>query len=266
LKLLLSRLTIPAALCLLAPQLVHTQETQTAGLTLLSQELQTAMVENAPLGTSQMPETDIAPGTDIGIDADTPAQTVATATEPVKSAPERELIFEGLASYGNYNLFAKEDMTKLYTSGVEYDRHSWGYFLRARMDYVAEVLPFVLLVEPAVSDYWGDPLSHNRKLVPGVGITPIGLRMLWRSNTNLKPYMLVKGGMLGFTQKVLSPSASYENFSLQSGFGVQARLNQRWDLRLGLWGDFHFSNGFIVPSNPGTDVMNASWGLSYHLR
>jgi hypothetical protein len=42
-------------------------------------------------------------------------------------------------------------------------------------------------------------------------------------------------------------------------------LNDRFDLRLGLFGDFHFSDGFIVPVNPGLDVMNATMGLTYHL-
>jgi hypothetical protein len=41
-------------------------------------------------------------------------------------------------------------------------------------------------------------------------------------------------------------------------------MNARWDLRLGLFSDFHFSNGFIVPVNPGLDVMNANFGLSYN--
>jgi hypothetical protein len=47
--------------------------------------------------------------------------------------------------------------------------------------------------------------------------------------------------------------------------GVQARLKPRVDLRLGLFSDFHFSNGFIVPVNPGLDVMNANLGITYHL-
>jgi hypothetical protein len=195
---------------------------------------------------------------------ETPSETTAIVKQPVES----EIVWEGLASYGNYSLFATEDMTKLYTSGLEYDRHSWGYFLGARMDYVAEVLPFVLLVEPADPNYFGDPpspLSPNRKLVPGVGFAPIGFRMMWRSNKAIKPYILVKGGMLIFTQKAISSHAAYENFSLESGFGVQTRLTKQVDLRLGLWGDFHFSNGFVVPINPGTDVMNANWGISYRL-
>lgn len=201
---------------------------------------------------------------------DARSQDIVTPPEntQLKQPVEREIIWEGMASYGNYSLFATEDMTKLYTAGLEYDRHSWDYFLRARMDYVAEVLPFVLLVEPADTNYFGDPSSphsRNRKLVPGVGITPIGLRMLWRGNRAIKPYMLVKGGLIVFTQKAISNHAAYINFSLHSGFGVQTVLTKRVDLRLGLWSDFHFSDAFIVPVNPGTDVMNANWGISYHL-
>jgi hypothetical protein len=190
----------------------------------------------------------------------------ATAEVKSKQPVESEIIWEGTASYGNYNLYAIDDMTKIYTSGVEYDRHVWGYFMKAQMDYVAEVLPLFLLVEPAKSDYYGNPLTGNRKLVPGLGITPVGLRMMWRSNKQrFKPYVLIKGGMVGFTQKALSTNASYENFTLQSGFGVQTRLTQRVDLRLGLWGDFHVSNAIVVPTDPGTDVMNANWGICYHL-
>jgi hypothetical protein len=77
--------------------------------------------------------------------------------------------------------------------------------------------------------------------------------------------VLFKGGMLVFDHKAISDHAAYENFSMESGFGVQTRLTKRVDLRLGLWGDFHFSDGFVVPINPGTDMMNANWGISYHL-
>ena len=46
--------------------------------------------------------------------------------------------------------------------------------------------------------------------------------------------------------------------------GVQVKVDDRWGVRLGLFGDFHFSNAFIVPANPGLDVMNANLALSYH--
>jgi Lipid A 3-O-deacylase (PagL) len=251
-----------------------------------SQEPQTALATDnpptvsAPLPADAPPENISAARTETpaetggssdsndAMDLTSPADMGAATTTKIQTKPpvESEIIWEGMASYGNYNLFAIEDMTKLYTSGVEYDRHSWGYFLKAQMDYVGEILPFVLLVEPAKSDYWGNPQTTNRKLVPGLSINPIGLRMMWRSNKQyFKPYVIIKGGMIGFTQKVLSNESSYEDFTLQSGFGVQTKLTRRVDLRLGLWGDFHFSNAYIVSSDPGTDVMNASWGICYHL-
>ncbi len=196
--------------------------------------------------------------------ADDQAMSVAASTS-AKPPVESEVIIEGLASYGNYRIFAAGRDCKLYTAGFEYDRHSWGYLLRARVDYVAEFLPLVLLNQPTLSYPWGQPLTTARRVVPGIGISPIGFRLMWRSNTRFKPYLLAKGGMLGFTKKVPAPEASYENFSLQSGMGVQTRLTPRVDLRLGLFSDFHFSNNFIVPDNPGLDVMNANLGISYHL-
>jgi Lipid A 3-O-deacylase (PagL) len=88
--------------------------------------------------------------------------------------------------------------------------------------------------------------------------------MLWRDHKAIMPYLEAKGGILGFTQKVLSQEATYVDFSLQSATGVKVKMNQRWDMRLGLFSDFHFSDDFIVPVNPGLDVMNANLGLVYH--
>jgi hypothetical protein len=185
--------------------------------------------------------------------------------EPVES----ELIVEGLYSYGNYKIFASGFDMKLFTAGVEYDRHSWGYFLNARLDYVAEFLPLVLLDKPVNEDIWGYPLpypkgKYNREYVPGVGMSPIGFRMLWRDKKAIKPYLEAKGGILLFTKKVPSNEATYLNFSLQSATGVQVKVNDRWGLRLGLFSDFHFSDAFIVPVNPGLDVMSANLGIVYH--
>jgi hypothetical protein len=184
--------------------------------------------------------------------------------EPIES----ELIVEALYSYGNYKIFASGWDMKLFTAGVEYDRHSWGYFLKARVDYVAEFLPFVLLDKPVNEDIWGFPEpypegKYNREYVPGIGFSPIGFRMMWRDKKAIKPYLEAKGGVLLFTQKAPSPQSSYVNFSLQSATGVQVKMNERWGLRLGLFSDFHFSDAFIVPVNPGLDVMNANLGIVY---
>lgn len=181
---------------------------------------------------------------------------------------EQELVVSGLYSYGNYRIFASGYDMKLFDAGVEYDRHSWGYFLNAQADYVAEFLPFILLDKPLHTDIFGNPYPQKdkaiRQYVPGIGIFPIGFRLQWRSKKSIKPYLEAKGGMIGFTKKVPSTEAAYENFSLQTATGVQVKMSERWGLRLGLFSDFHFSDGFVVPVNPGLDVMNANLGISYH--
>jgi len=178
---------------------------------------------------------------------------------------ESEVIFEGQGSFGNYKIFAQGEDSKLFTSGAEYERHSWGCLFKARVFYVAEFLPFVLLDESAVLNYYGISRSTTKQLVPGIGITPVGFRLLWRDGKAVQPYLMAKGGFLVFTKKAESPNATYENISLRSEIGVQIRMTKRVDLRLGM-GDYHFSNVFIVPSNPGLDVMSYMGGIVYRLR
>src|SRR5271165_2264702 len=38
---------------------------------------------------------------------------------------QREIIYEGMISYGNYRLFGAAEDAKLYAAGVEYDRELW---------------------------------------------------------------------------------------------------------------------------------------------
>lgn len=194
------------------------------------------------------------------------AERALATKDKLKPPVESELVVEGLASYGHYKIFASGSGCKLYTGGIEYDRHSWGYFLKARVDYVAEVLPLVLLSEAQKSDIWGTPTTTAREVVPGFAISPIGFRLMWRDHKSWKPYLMAKGGMIAFPKKVVSEQATYESFSLQSAIGMQTRMTERLDLRLGLFSDFHFSNAFMVPVNPGLDVMNANLGVSYHFK
>jgi Lipid A 3-O-deacylase (PagL) len=180
-------------------------------------------------------------------------------------SPQSELVYEGMASYGNYRLFGAAENAKLYSAGVEYDRELWPRFLRARVDYVSEILPVLLLSQPVRTDFWGDTLSSDRKIVPGMGISPLGFRLLWRDGRRWMPYFETKGSVLGFTQKALSSDATYENWSFHLTGGIKLKLHGHYDLRLGMLSDMHFSNAFVVRSNPALDVMNANVGIVYHL-
>ena len=177
---------------------------------------------------------------------------------------EGELVYESIGSFGHYHLYADSWWSNLHTAGIEYDRNSWGKFIGAQMDYTADIMPLVILTQPSKTDVWGDPLTTDREHVPGLAFSPIGLRMMWLSRKRVKPYYFIKGGLIGFTQKALSKNATYENFTLQESLGAQFKLTDRWDFRTGFL-FFHFSNGFIVASNPGLDSLTYNAGFCYHL-
>jgi Lipid A 3-O-deacylase (PagL) len=195
-------------------------------------------------------------------------KSVSRGTDSVNHHERRpvasELVGEFIGSFGHYHLFADSWWSNLHTAGLEYDRNSWGKFIGAQMDYTADILPVAILTQPSKTDEWGDPLTTNHEHVAGLAISPIGLRMLWRDGRRIKPYYLIKGGLIGFTQKALSEYAAYENFTLQQSVGAQFKLTERWDFRTGFL-FFHFSNAFVVPSNPGLDSLTYNAGLSYHL-
>jgi hypothetical protein len=170
-----------------------------------------------------------------------------------------------MMSYGNFRLFGAAEGSKLYAAGVEYDRELWPRFVGARVDYVTEFLPVLLLSQPAKADIWGNPLGKERETVPGAGVTPIGLRFLWRDGSRVMPYFETKASVLGFSDKALSPDATYENWSFHLTGGVKVKLRGRYDLRLGVLSDLHFSNAFVVRSNPALDVLNVNVGVVYHL-
>ncbi len=177
---------------------------------------------------------------------------------------ESDLVYEAFNSFGHFHIFADSWWAELHTAGLEYDRNSWGRFIGARMDYSADILPVVILTQGSQTSAWGYPLTPNRENVPGLAISPVGLRMIWRDGKRVKPYYVIKGGMIGFTSKALSENATYENFTLQQTIGVQFKLHDRCDFRAGLL-FFHFSNAFIVASNPGLDSITYNAGLVFHL-
>lgn len=188
---------------------------------------------------------------------------VRLAVTPTPS-PASEITFEYEASFGHSHVEAGSWWSYLHVAGFEYDRNSWGRFIGARMDYVAEILPVTILRQPSAEDEYGDPLSHHFTTVPGLGLTPVGLHMLWRDGKFFEPFFTAKGGVVAFTQKALSPDGAYLNFTLQENLGAEFRLNRAWGFRAG-FSEFHFSNARQVPSNPGLDEMMYTAGLSYRL-
>lgn len=227
----LNYIAILAALCLLAPQVA------------LSQQTENAVVTPPPAET----------------------EIVIPKKIPGKHAVESEIAVMSMITYGNYRVFGAAPRANIWTTGVEYSRHSWGHLLKARVDFMVEVLPFVLLSEPAKADFWGNPRSPDQQLVHGLGLSPFGFRFLWRGNKTVKPYLIGKAGVIAFPKKILSPYSTYANFNFQGDFGLAIRMSDRVDLHVSPMVYFHVSNGYLAASNPGFDQLGAKFGIAYHL-
>jgi hypothetical protein len=187
----------------------------------------------------------------------------ATRPAPPQGPPAQDVAIEGGGSFGHFRIFAGGEDAKMYIGGVEYDRNSWGRFLGARSDYVAELLPIMRLNESADTDIWGDRLGPGRKILNGAGFSPIGFRLVWGRHA-VRPFFSAKAGLDVWDHKFISDQGSYIQFTLHEAAGVLVKLTDQYDLRMDI-GDFHQSNGFMTDVNPGLDVASYSAGLVYHL-
>lgn len=200
-------------------------------------------------------------------------------SKPRNSDETSELFFEGYIPYNTFKFAGGEVDSTIFNGGVEYDQQNLGScstllgrfldaparLMHARFAYVAEILPLSLLLQPAVTDKWGDGLTPARIFVPGIAIAPVGFRWIWLEGRAIRPHWVVKVGEAVFAQKALAKNASYENFTINSSVGFQARLTAHTDLRLA-FEFYHVSNAGVVASNPGLDTLGPNFGIVYHLR
>jgi hypothetical protein len=179
---------------------------------------------------------------------------------PVKS----EIQIEGGGSVGNVRFFGYAADRRILPFGFEYDRHSFGGFIGCKVDYVAELLPVVLVNEPAKYGVDGTALTSARQWQYGAGFSPLGARMMWRRPGQIQPYLIGKGGAMYFKNRVLSTEGTHMQFSAEYGVGAEKLVNDKMGFRLA-YNDFHFSNGDIGRHNPGIDFMELQAGLTLRL-
>jgi hypothetical protein len=155
----------------------------------------------------------------------TPSASAQTEGGPelVKS----EFQFEGGFSVGNIHLFGYSDNRQVYPFGVEFDHRYFPGLGVLHLDYVAEVLPAVLLNEPAQYDVHGHALTTDRKIVYGFGASPVGWRLMFRKPGTIQPYLIGKGGVLYFADRVLSTEGTQVQWSAQFGAGIQRAVTNR---------------------------------------
>ena len=189
-----------------------------------------------------------------------------------------DLFYHGYASVGCFKFAGGATDSLDYYGGIEYDRHNLGSHLstfghimnypgrltHSRFDLAMELNPLVVLHVPSLADQWGNPLTPLKKTLIGVGLSPLGLRMMWRDGKRIMPYWGGKTGGVVFNEKALAPNATYANFTFQIGVGTQIKMTEKTNLRVGFQ-LYHFSNLYVNGSNPGLDTLGFTFGFVRHL-
>lgn len=168
-------------------------------------------------------------------------------------APSKSQIsFVSGRSVGSIHLFGYADNREISLFGIKYDRHSFGHLLGAHVNYVGEIIPVFMLQEPARYGADSIALTRQKKWVYGTDIAPAGSRILWRPGKSWEPYLLGQGGVMYFTNRVLSTRGTHMQFSAEFGAGLTIKTHSPAQLRIG-YSFFHFSNGDIAARNPALD-------------
>lgn len=185
-------------------------------------------------------------------------------SRPAEAAPKSAIAFETGSSVGNIHICCFADNRRLSLYELEYDRR-WGPFLGSEADYVGVFLPLVVVNEPAKYGVDSRALTTARQNHYGVGVAPLGVRLMWRPEKSFRPYLIARGGIIYFANRILSAESMKLNFFPQYGAGVEKSLASGLNLRLE-YNDVHISNGDVAQRNPGIDFMYINAGLAFQFR
>ena len=157
--------------------------------------------------------------------------------------------------FGWGHVFGFAQDRRLLSTALRYG-FRWRVIKRATLRYTTEVVPVAFLSEPYVDGVptliTPVPSQTHREYVYGVGASPIGLQMNFRSGRRFQPVLDSNGGFLYFSRRVLSPEASQFNFTVHVGLGLAVFTDPRHAISVG-YRYHHMSNANITTRNPGTD-------------
>jgi hypothetical protein len=94
---------------------------------------------------------------------------------------------------------------------------------------------------------------HLRTRIYGGGVSPVGFRASFYPESRVQPFLSTNGGVVYFTERVLSPEGSQFMYTIDYGCGLTFFRKQRQSVSIG-YRYQHLSNANISLHNPGTDT------------
>jgi hypothetical protein len=128
--------------------------------------------------------------------------------------------------------------------------YSYLLFPKLNLRYAPELTALAMLDEPMPPN---TNMFTQRKRTYGSGISPVGFRENFFSESRVQPFLSTDGGFIYFTDRVLSPEGSQFMYTIDFGGGLQIHRTNRQAISIG-YRYQHLSNANISLHNPGTDT------------
>lgn len=170
----------------------------------------------------------------------------------------------------NGRLIGKVSQSTLGVLGVRYHRRL-APSPDARRDrgltytYTIDALPVVGLTIPdgtiPKTSFDGRTTFTEGVTTYGVGLSPIGLRLNYRTGTRVEPYVAGSTGAVYFFDSLPDSRGKRMNFMVDAGVGFEIGLTSHTSLSMG-YRYHHLSNGFRGNINPGIDSHLFHAGLT----
>jgi hypothetical protein len=177
-----------------------------------------------------------------------------------------ELGFWAGGSPGTTTFFGRSPDRKLLITAVRAGR-VMGSKKHFTFEMTVDVFPYMRLVQPReslrlVTDEGTLIDTTSGPDAVGVGISPVGLKFLFRRRARVKPFVEATGGVLYFERPVPYDAARNFNYTFDGGAGVQIFSRTRRATTLG-YKFHHISNAYTGRINPGIDshVFYAGFSL-----
>ncbi|WP_263785413.1 acyloxyacyl hydrolase [Salinibacter grassmerensis] len=140
------------------------------------------------------------------------------------------------------------------------------------LTYTADLLPVLFLSIPAgalsplpsdrpAPERTSSPSRPQGRTAVGVGVRPAGLRLTFRPDEHLQPFLAGSTGLAFFNRSVPNALGRSLNFMFDVGAGVRVVVTSALILTAG-YRYHHLSNGFRGQINPGVDANLFQLGVT----
>lgn len=172
-------------------------------------------------------------------------------------------------SLNTVHVFGITSDEQLYTLGFRYARTLYdkpSTSLQYTLDIVpAQIVRQFTFVQCATPSRLGFICPTGREVVYGGGVSPIGLKMNFRRQHKLQPYMGANGGFITSVRPVPVdvPGGTQYNYTFDAGAGLELfSQNRRSSWKFG-YRFQHISNAYRRDFNPGLDNNQFFIGYSF---